>query len=124
MAAAGALQIELQRRGFAHRRAHRVHRGLGHRRAAQIGVQHGAGQIEHRPHRHALALRHPVADGGGQAVVAVGPGRQGVLFADVLARLLQRLAHRLGQGGVAVAAQQARQAVMAQQAVYRGQAGV
>ena len=46
LAAAAGLEIVFERRGLAHRLDRRRDRLLGQRRAAEIGVQHGAGQVE------------------------------------------------------------------------------
>ena len=49
VAAMAAAKVEFQRHRVAHRHLRRLDRGLGPQRAAEIGVQHGAGEIEHRP---------------------------------------------------------------------------
>ena len=55
LAAIAAAEIELERDRVAHRRDGGLDRLLGDQRAAEIGVQHGAGEIEHRPQARARA---------------------------------------------------------------------
>ncbi len=58
LAALAAAEIEFERDRVAHRRDRGLDRRLGEQRAAEIGVQHGAGEIEDRPQaRTAPALR-------------------------------------------------------------------
>ena len=49
-------QIELQSRRVAHDRYRRIDRRLREHRAAQIGVQHRAGQVEERAQAGAIFL--------------------------------------------------------------------
>jgi hypothetical protein len=49
LAAAAGVEIELQRQRLPHRDGRGLDRGLGQHRAPEIGVQHGAGEIEDGP---------------------------------------------------------------------------
>ncbi len=74
----------------------RLDRRLGEQRAAEIGVQHGAGQVEDRPHarpRLAVELRERR---GGDAIGVEPPAEvAGALRAHRAADLIERRAHRV-----------------------------
>ncbi len=56
-AALAGRQVEFQRDRIAHRRDGGFDRGFGEQRAAEIGVQHGAGEIEERAQTGAILVR-------------------------------------------------------------------
>ena len=95
LAALAAAEIELERDRVAHRRDRGLDRLLGDQRAAEIGVQHGAGEIEHRPQARLRARFKPrqrARDGVGRRKGrAFGPG------------LRDRHAHGVDRRGAAVA---------------------
>ena len=82
LAALAAVEVELERERVAHRR----HRGLdgllGEQRAAEVGVEHGAGEVEDRPDLRARGRVEAGDDVGGDrvaraaagAVAEIGPG--------------------------------------------------
>ncbi len=89
LAAPAAVEVEFERHGAAHRRDRRLDRCLGEQRAAEIGVQHGAGQIEDRPQarRGRLhAMRRAAADAAASSARGSGRARR-------LARAAERVAH-------------------------------
>ena len=49
LAAPAGRKVEFQRHRIAHRRQRRLDRRLGQQRAAEIGVQHRAGEVEQGP---------------------------------------------------------------------------
>ena len=87
-------------------------------------MQHGAAELEHRPHLHLLAAGHALAGGLCQLLFVCGPVGQAVIGTDVLACFIQGLAHGLGQCGAAMAVDDLFQQAVIEQPVYRGQAGV
>ncbi len=72
MAAPGTVQIVLQRHRLPHHRAYRVLHRLRQQGAPEVGMQHGAAEVEHRQQSRALLpgqlrpqrLRPVVAPGG------------------------------------------------------------
>ncbi len=122
LAAPAGLQIELQ----IHRRGERLSNGthglLGQQRAAEIGVQHRAREIEYRPEREALGLRQPRPHGSGdhvrgEAGAAQSTGERGVAQTiEVCAQLRDDLR-------ASVLPQQRLERARVQQAIDRGNFG-
>jgi hypothetical protein len=87
VASAAAVQVEFQvgRRG--QRAQHRGHRLVGQQRAAQVGVQHGAGQVVDGAQTRGGGARQGAVDGGGHGgfrqVRARQLAGQGALAQDV-----------------------------------------
>ena len=118
IAAAHAVEVELEV-GRAPRRLGDGRDGLlGQRRAAEIGVQHGAGEVEHRPQARppARGERRP----GPLDQGALAEGRR-LVPGQSLARRGHRRPQRLGGRGAPVPGDERRAAPVAQQAVDRRQ---
>ncbi len=100
LAALAGVEVEFQRNGRAHGRDRRLDRRLGEQRAAEIGVQHRAGEIEHRTQARARVQLSAVAS----AALAIA-SRLAARFAGAQggARRVEHLAHRRDHGGPAEA---------------------
>jgi hypothetical protein len=85
---------------MAHRRDGGVHGRLGEHRAAEIGVQHRAREVEHRAHARLRVAVEPGQGGGGDLVDADAIEASG---ARGRARVRQRGPHRRHRGGPAEA---------------------
>ena len=124
VAAPAAGQVVLQ----IHRRSHCLHHrfdGLGReQRAAQVGVQHRAAQVEHRTQLGGKALRQRAAHRLGHRFGCQARGIQRtVLGAHRAAQLRQHRTNRLGAGGFAVRGLRRLQRRVLQQFVHGGQRG-
>ena len=96
VAASGIIKIVFQRHRRAHRLGNRRHRRFRLNRPAKIGVQHGAGQVEHRAQRALLRLAQTTR---GLHQPRFAPARQRLVQTDIFPRLVQHLTqqrHRLG----------------------------
>ena len=95
LAALAVREIEFERDRVAHRRDRRLDRLLGDQRAAEIGVQHGAGEIEHRPQARLARSRR------------AAPARRRLPRRSTArcgrARRAERRAHRIDHGAAAEA---------------------
>ena len=84
LAASAAVQVEFQRQRVGHRGSRGLHRRFGQQRAAQVGMQHGAGQVQYRTQRRARGgsqiLLQQCRQCGGQGA-AVFSGADGVTHA-------------------------------------------
>jgi hypothetical protein len=116
VAAGAAAQVELQRHRRGQRAHHRLQRLLGQRRPPQVGVQHGAGEVEHAAQARARAFLQRAANLRGQR-----PGCQRIVPQAVLQRRLPQRAQPRAQGGghprLAVPIEQRRERRVPQQAV-------
>ena len=90
LAAPAAREIELERDGAAHGRDRGLDRRLGEQRAAEIGVQHGAGQVEDR----AQARRGVAPRAAASAAAATDVARRGDGACRSRARVAERRADR------------------------------
>ena len=103
LAAPAAAEVELERQRLPHGGDRRLDRGLGEQRPAEVGVEHGAGQIEDRTHlrprrgveRARRVGRHRFRAGDG----AVGAQRREALAHGGERRLAAVAGDRLGGGG-------------------------
>ena len=97
---------------------HGVDGGPGHRRPAQIGMQHRAGQVEdplqRRPVNRVQHRINPRHDGGG---IGIGARRIGILR-HAAAQRGQHRAHRIRDGAAAIGGQRAGHLRMVQHPVY------
>jgi hypothetical protein len=114
VAAMAGAEIEFERDRVAHRHLRRLDRGFRPQRAAKIGVQHGAGEVEHRPQVRLLRdfeprqrCRRDMVRAGGQSAIGARRG--------------QRLAHGGDDGGAAEPGRRIRRHGRAQHLVDRGQ---
>ena len=91
LAAPAASQIELKRNRIAHRDRRRLDRLLGDQRAAEIGMQHGAGEVEDRAQVRSRLIFKARGHTSGEIVVV------GKIAA--LARFCEHLAYGRNDGG-------------------------
>ncbi len=109
-AAGGDVVLEVARP--AHHRGHGLDRLLGEHRAAEVGVQHRAGEVEHRPQRGRRALGETPPALALEARRVEGRGGGG-------AQLVEQAARRLQHAVAAVRRDQRAQRRRGQQAVDR-----
>ena len=121
VAAPGIIQAVLQRDRRTHRLCNCVNRRFCLNCAPQVGMQHRAGEIEHRAQRALQRLRQP-SPGFLRPVIA--PGRQRLLLTNVFPRLLQHLAQQRHHLSMAIAGQHSRKSGIAKQTVGGRQPGV
>ena len=114
VAAMAGAEIEFERNRVAHRHLRRLDRGFRPQRAAEIGVQHGAGEVEHRSQVRLLRDFEPRQRRRRDMVRAARRGAIG-------ARRGQRLAHRGDDRGAAEPGRGVRRHGRAQHLVDRGQ---
>ena len=122
LATPAGFQIELQiyRRG--QRLRHGTHGLLGQQRAAEIGVQHRTGEIEHRPEREARGIcqRRPHGSGDrvpGEAGTGKSTGERGV------AQTIEAGAQRRDDLRASVLRHQRLERARVQQSIDRGNVG-
>ncbi|MNZ76052.1 hypothetical protein D3C78_945470 [compost metagenome] len=100
---------------------HRIDGGLRQQGAAEVGVQHGAGQVEHPAYPTLVLGGEAFADAPGEHRLAQLHRRQ-LAVAHWLAQLVEQVAQGAQQRLATVALLQRRHRRAAQQAIHRGQA--
>ena len=102
VAAFALAEIEFKVAGLRHDRLHRRHRLRRQQRAAEVGVQHRAGEIEHAPQRRAEGRDQALTERLGQRRLLHGFHGQRDAVALGSAQLGQQRANGLNEGGVPV----------------------
>src|SRR5690606_9312502 len=118
VAAAAAIQVELQGNGGGERAQHRLQSLRRQGRASQVGVQHGAGEVEHAAQARARAFLQRLADVRGQRRWCQRVALQAV-FKRGLAQGTQLRAQGGGEASLAESVEQWRELGLAQQAIKR-----
>ena len=102
VATVARIEIEFKIAGLRHDRLHRRHRLRRQQRAAEVGMQHRAGEIEHAPQRRAEGRDQAFSERLGQCRLLHGFGGQRDAAALGGAQLGQQRANGLNEGGVPV----------------------
>lgn len=120
VAAAAGGQVVLEVVGAAHHRQQVLQGRVCQQRAAQVGVDHRAGEVEHRTHARREALRHALLQRVAQRLGRHGPGfeRAGLRLRPQALEQRTGFAHHQR---VAVFGHQRGHRLAAQQAVYGGE---